>query len=163
MSESPPDVDARFVLDALLERHDYPEWVCFPELTFRAEDETDCWNRRVDLWCYRLYGVRRGRRAGDSTHRVVSYEIKVNKSDWNAEMREPMKRKPAQRRSSEFYFAVPARMVRTPDCPEDCGLMWIYEDGSTRMIKRSPDTECELDLNQMFFARIIRRCLDKEV
>jgi hypothetical protein len=56
---------------------------------------------------------------------MTAVEVKVNRGDWLAELKDPMKRSPIVAISARFYFATPAGMTLPAELPEGCGLIEI--------------------------------------
>lgn len=54
----------------------------------------------------------------------IAYEIKVNRADFLAELRDPEKRRKAYAICDEYWFAVPEHLVEEHEVPPECGLMW---------------------------------------
>ena len=57
----------------------------------------------------------------------IAYEIKVSKSDFNLEMRNPSKRRPWLALSNRFYFVTPKGLLKPEEVPADSGLIEIWE------------------------------------
>jgi len=72
---------------------------------------------------------------------VVGIEIKISRSDWNAEIKRPMKRDPAMRITNEFYFATPAGLVTEEELPAEAGLIEVDELGVASFKVRAPHRE----------------------
>ena len=56
---------------------------------------------------------------------MTAVEVKVSRSDWLSELKDPMKRAPIVAISARFYFASPAGMTLPAELPEGCGLIEI--------------------------------------
>src|SRR3989304_3732544 len=56
---------------------------------------------------------------------MTAVEVKVNRGDWLAELKDPMKRAPIVAISARFYFATPAGMTLPSELPEGCGLIEV--------------------------------------
>lgn len=67
-------------------------------------------------------------------NRTIAYEIKVSRSDFRAEIRNPMKRRPALRLSREFYFAAPAGLIQPEEIPPECGLVEVRSVGAPKVV-----------------------------
>lgn len=59
----------------------------------------------------------------------MAFEIKVSRSDFKAEIKNPAKRRPALQVSNEFWFLAPAGLIKPEEIPLDCGLMEVREYG----------------------------------
>jgi len=158
-------MDADDVYEALKRRHQLPEWVLVRELRLGTAFEMDkeewdkwlatdhkSWPRyhmlqRIDAWALNCYKSKQFRR--------IAYEIKVTHSDFVQEIRDPTKRRPAQKVSDYFYFAAPRGVIAPVEVPEDCGLVVVYESGHSRILKRAPRLEPER-LDWQFVASLVR-------
>ena len=56
---------------------------------------------------------------------MTAVEVKVNRGDWLAELKDPMKRSLIVAISARFYFATPAGMTLPAELPEGCGLIEV--------------------------------------
>lgn len=74
-------------------------------------------DRRIDAWSLHPHPSKGNRR--------TAYEIKVSRSDFTREMRQPSKRKAAVLFSNEFFFATPAGIIRPDELPPEAGLIEI--------------------------------------
>jgi hypothetical protein len=66
----------------------------------------------------------------------TAYEVKVSRSDFQREIRDPRKRRAALRVSNQFYFITPPGLVRPEEVPLECGLLEIGEEGKLPLIER---------------------------
>jgi len=57
--------------------------------------------------------------------RRTAYEIKVSRSDFLAEVRNPVKRRFAVSMSNEFYFIAPPGIIGIEEVPLECGLIEV--------------------------------------
>jgi len=62
-------------------------------------------------------------------HIIIAFEIKVSRSDFRAELKDPSKRAAAVKMADEFYFVTPKGMVQPSEIPHECGLMEVGESG----------------------------------
>ncbi len=53
----------------------------------------------------------------------VCYEVKGSRSDFLAELKQPLKRRIGMRYSNDFYFVTPAGLVDIAEIPAECGLV----------------------------------------
>lgn len=56
----------------------------------------------------------------------IAYEIKISRSDFLQELRDPEKMKPFMELSNEFYFVAPKGLISKEELPEDVGLVEVY-------------------------------------
>lgn len=102
-------VTAPDVLKGLRKRHRKDSgWEQFPEFQL--------WTRRIDFLAVRLY---------NSGPPLVGYEVKVDRGDWLAELKDPDKKIEAMEFVSEFYFAAPKGLIPKEEVPKGCGLVEI--------------------------------------
>ncbi len=70
--------------------------------------------------------------------RRVCYEIKVSRSDFLCEMKQPLKRRVGLRYSNEFYFVTPAGLLNTSELPIECGLIEVGSFAGERNLVHAP-------------------------
>ena len=116
------------IVKALQKRYPLPHWFGAEELHVGSAFGIDS-DQRIDYWTLDVVGL---------LHETISFEIKVSRSDYLHELANPYKREVAQKHSNWYYFVVPRFMVTARECPKDAGLMWVYEDGRTRVMQRPP-------------------------
>jgi len=106
-------IDAYHIYKYISQNSDGKEWACINELnngtgSSGGQNYIDAW--RVNLW--------------PSREVFQAFEIKVSKSDFINELRNPDKRKFALSISNQFYFATAPNVVTNIDLiPPECG--WI--------------------------------------
>lgn len=59
----------------------------------------------------------------------IAYEIKVSRSDFLRELKDPYKREWALTFSDEFYFVAPIGLIDRAELPPDCGLVEVKRGG----------------------------------
>lgn len=64
----------------------------------------------------------------------VAYEIKVSRTDFLRELNQPEKREWAEEVAHEFYFVVPAGIVKPEEVPEGCGLLVLQKNGLKKAV-----------------------------
>ena len=117
-----PKMTARTILDALRQRHrprwngDTPNWVLFEELSGHPSFNP----RRIDLWAMNCW---------ESKREMVAYEVKVSRSDFLHEMKQPQKRRYALMYSNKFFFATPIGLIRHEELPPEAGLVEVDAEG----------------------------------
>ena len=73
--------------------------------------------QRLDAFalnCYPHRGMKR-----------ICYEIKMSRSDFRNELKNPLKRRIGMRFSNEFYFVAPAGLLKSEEIPPDSGLVEV--------------------------------------
>lgn len=132
---------------AIRQRHKLPQWVLVRELRLNCG-----WApQRIDAWamnCHPSKGCWR-----------IAYEIKLSRSDFRAEKKDPEKRKTAMAVADFFYFAAPRGLIAPMDVPDDCGLLAVYESGRSMILKRAPRTNAK-GPDWWFVAAVLRNLTD---
>lgn len=85
----------------------------------------------------------------------TAYEVKASRSDFQREVKQPLKRRAALRVSNFFYFVTPPGLVRPEDVPLECGLLELAE-GRLQTVVRAPHRD-GLPPSWLFFAAFSRR------
>lgn len=113
------------VLRALANRHN-PErgWLFLIEAALDAGS----WSHRVDALALNLYA--------SQNYRRVIYEVKLSRSDFFTELRDPEKTRRSAHYASSFFFACPEGLVKPSEVPDPYGLVVVKENNRTRMVKR---------------------------
>lgn len=153
------------VLKALRQRHatgdGAGEWAFFEELRVgtgynsRADKVANTRpQQRLDAWAINLYPSK--------NFLKITYEVKVSRSDFLHEIKHPEKRQQGLAFSNEFYFATPAGLVKPEEIPPECGLIYVKEDGSSRLILQAPRRKTDELATWRFFASIARRASTAE-
>jgi hypothetical protein len=115
------------VLAAIAAAYPPPRWVMLPELaTAPAFDP----KRRLDAWVLDTWPSGRLER--------ITFEVKVSRSDYRAEIANPVKRRHGMLLSNRFVFAAPAGLIRVEELPYDCGLLEVTPAGRTVMTVEAP-------------------------
>jgi hypothetical protein len=88
--------------------------------------------------------------------RRIAYEVKVSRSDFLREIREPRKRRAALRVSNQFFFVTPPGIAKAEEIPLECGLKEVQEDGRLVTVVDAPFRD-GLPASWHFFASFARR------
>jgi len=97
--------------------------ICVPELRM-GSGYGSAQQRRIDLWVID---------PGPSTGcRSASFEIKVSRSDFLSEMKQPNKQRSARLFSDEFWYVTPAGLLQPDEIPDWAGLMELSEQPAAR-------------------------------
>jgi hypothetical protein len=137
------------IVEALRERHPASEWFFFAELRLGTGFARDA-EQRLDAWAMHAWP--------SSQFRRVAYEVKVSRSDYQRELKNPRKRRPALLMSNEFYFAVPSGLINIAELPPEAGLIEVNADGSCHTTLAAPWRDA-LPPTWLFLAAIVRRAL----
>jgi len=156
-------MNADDIYQALQRRHQMPEWVLIRELRLGTGFGSIDWakwqasgrksrgrysiQQRVDAWALNCY-------AGNGFRRIA-YEIKVSRSDFIKEKRDPEKRQPAMEVSDYFYFAAPRGLIAPMELPQGCGLLVVYDSGRSEILERAPKLN-PTRLDWCFVASLVR-------
>lgn len=90
-----------------------------------------------------------------SKFRALAMEIKVTRSDFLRDIRDPSKRQPFVENSTGFYYVVPQGLIEPDEVPEGCGLMYAQRG---RVIRKKIAQERELErFEPLFVASLVRR------
>lgn len=111
------------VIDALIRRfhtaagHARHEWIVCRE--FRMGSGFTTSERRIDLWAINVQPSK--------GNPAVAYEVKVSRSDFLRDIKDPHKHQHARLFSDRFYFAAPEGLIRATEVPDWAGLIEIGE------------------------------------
>ena len=61
----------------------------------------------------------------------LGFEVKISRSDFLKEMKQPRKRQSTVAMTNQFYFVTPDRMLNKDEIPEETGLLEIQEHDGT--------------------------------
>jgi hypothetical protein len=90
--------------------------------------------QRIDLWVINCYKSK--------NFEKTAFEVKVSRSDFLAEIKNPHKRRQALELTNHFYFAAPRGLIKPDEIPEECGLVEIKEGSLLcRWVKKAPYRE----------------------
>lgn len=130
-------MDINFIINALRTRHPSNEWIFTTEVNTSTGFNTPHHDgpggiRRIDAFAMALWPSKDFLR--------VAYEIKASRQDWLNEIKNPVKRMQAWHLSNEFWFVMPAGVIKEGDWRRNmtgCGLLVIRDDGSIRSVYRA--------------------------
>jgi len=88
--------------------------------------------------------------------RRIAYEIKVSRSDFLAEVKNPAKRSVAMMHSNQFFFVAPVGLIRDYELPQDCGLIEVDDNGKCE-IKSNATVRYAREPTWGFVAALCRR------
>jgi hypothetical protein len=142
---------AKDIISALEAYHTPDNWAFFEELRIGTGYGKDS-EQRFDGWAINYHPSKR--------NVVRCYEVKISRSDYFSEIKNPKKRRAGLRLSNEFYFITPRHMLRIEEVPPECGLMEVDSDLSIKTIIAAPYRDT-IPPTWLFIASICRR-LDKD-
>lgn len=105
--------------------------------TFEVRPGTDGYRRTtlrtvdalaVDLW-------------PSSGHPIHGFEVKVSRSDWLTELKDPEKAEAFRPYCDHWWLVVPDTQIVRGDLPETWGLLAVGKDGRLRVRKPAPKNE----------------------
>lgn len=135
---------AKDVRAALLNRYRAPEWATF----FEVQDSTGAAaSRSADAIAMSLYPSR--------GLRLHGFEIKVSRSDWLHELKQPDKSVALQRYCDHWWIVTPADIVREGELPPTWGHLILKGNGLNCAVK-APLLERE-QWSPNFLAALLRR------
>lgn len=70
-------------------------------------------------------------------HEVMGFEVKVSRSDWLSELKDPAKAEPLVRLCSRWWIAAPPDVVKADELPPSWGLLVIHPE-QIRTAKQAP-------------------------
>jgi hypothetical protein len=173
LSEQPTVDDSRVIMplhliqQALRRRHPAPAWAYFAELRTHTGFMGE--TRYLDgfaMGCWESTKLKR-----------VGYEIKVSRSDWLQELKNPIKRQQGYFLTHEFWFAVAPGVVAKWDTPkypradnvpcpdwdgpkaydlQGCGVLEVQFDGSCKVLRKAHGRKA-WPLPEPFIASLLRR------
>lgn len=103
---------------ALMNRYRAPEWACFFEVADRTGARA---TRSADAIAMSLYPSR--------GLRLHGFEIKVSRSDWLHELKQPDKSVPLQRYCDHWWIVTPADIVKDGEMPPTWGHLILKGNG----------------------------------
>lgn len=131
------------IRDALRVRYSAPEWQVFYEVA----PETGGGTRYADAVAMNMYQSR-----GLAVH---GFEVKVSRSDWLRELKDPTKSAPVQKYCDAWYVVTPKDIVKLDELPATWGLLELR---GTRLhcVVKAPKLDAT-PMGRAFAACLIRR------
>ncbi|KVS52213.1 hypothetical protein WK39_26505 [Burkholderia cepacia] len=130
---------------ALRARFCSPEWALF----FEVADATGArHNRWADAVAMNLWPSR-----GLAIHGM---EVKVSRSDWLRELKDPSKSAPVQRYCDYWWIVTPAGVLKDGELPPTWGHYEVKPGGTLRELVAAPKLESE-PVTRQFAAALMRR------
>lgn len=123
-------------------RYDSTEWAVICEVA----DQTGGANRRADAMAFNLWPSR-----GLEIH---GFEIKVSRSDWLSELKNPEKSQALQKFCNYWWIVTPQGIIKDDEMPVTWGHLEANDSGLRQKIK-APKLE-PVPLNKPFMASLLR-------
>ena len=86
---------------------------------------------------------------------IHGFEVKVSRSDWLAELRDPTKADAIRRYCDHWWLVVPEAEIVHNDLPNGWGMLAVGRDGRLRIRRRSPKLDRE-PMTASFTAALLR-------
>lgn len=146
-----PEFTADDIQKALSIHYQPPEWIYFPELYGGTGASSGSYHR-MDGWAMNTWPSK------DLVK--IAFEIKVYRSDFLKELKDPRKREYALRVSNQFYFVAPKGLISVDELPPDCGLMTVSDEYALHTARAAPFRKVE-NPSWMFIAALGREIIRK--
>lgn len=131
------------IYELLRARHAPPEWAFMEEVAPATGGGT----RYADAVAVNLWSSR--------GHEVVGYEVKVSRSDWLRELKQPEKAEPVMRYCDRWFVVTEKDCIKPGELPVNWGHM---ERRGSRLVQVAPAPRLEPKaLTREFFASLMRR------
>ena len=95
------------------------------------------------------------------TYNLTALEVKVDRADFERELKHPEKRARAMAIADQFYFAAPDGLIEPEEIPDDCGLMTLA-GGAPIYRKQAPLLEPG-ELDWAFVRHLMKRVHEKGI
>lgn len=89
-------------------------------------------------------------------HAIEGFEIKVARSDWLNEMKQPEKSEPVMRYCNRWWLVCPKGVATTDELPDNWGLLELQDSGTLKTRVQAPKLE-PVPVTLGFFASLVRR------
>lgn len=136
------------ILAHLEQKYCAPEWASFRELRSATGS---MFERTFDFFAVNTY-------PSGNFLRLV-FEIKVSRGDFANELKNPLKREPAEKSANECWFVTPVGLLDPSELPEGWGLMELTA-GGLRKKKHAQQRKIEAP-SLPFFVSVARRVSEK--
>lgn len=153
MTSNGTQMDAKDLRRLLAGRYGNPEWF----LTFEVPIHEGDGGRRIDALAVS--------RVASRGHEIHAVEVKVNRSDWGAELKDPAKADGWGLAADRFYVATPKGLVDPVELPAGWGLYEPASGGLREAVPAllNPWREGGRDpVDRRMWVFLIRRALDAE-
>lgn len=132
--------------EMLRARYAAPEWALLEEVA----PSTGGGTRYADAVAVGLWASR--------GHAIHGFEIKVSRSDWLRELKDPSKAEPVCRYCDHWWIVAPKGVVKDGELPMAWGLLELRASGLTQIVA-APRLEPQ-PIGRAFFASLMRRGLE---
>ena len=133
-----------FVRNALRIKYAAPEWALLEEVHNRTGGGT----RSADAIAMNLWE--------SNAFRIIGFEIKVSRSDWLRELKDPSKADVIAAYCDMWFIVATSDIVKEDELPPNWGLQVLKGNG-LHIVKKAPLLEDRKALDRRFVAAMIRR------
>lgn len=145
-------MNGSFIINALKNKYPEKDYGFFVELRIGGGFSKDS-EQRFDAWSISYFPSKR--------NVTTCFEVKISKSDFMHEIKNPKKRRAGLRLANEFYFVTPEGLLEITDIPPECGLLEVTEGGLIRTTIHAPFRDIEPP-TWLFLSSICRRTIAEE-
>lgn len=92
---------------------------------------------------------------------AMGFEIKVSRSDWLRELKQPKKSEEIQSYCRHWWIAAPKGVVQKPELPPTWGLVEVSESGKAKIAHQAPELTPEQP-GWPFICAVLRRAAEAE-
>jgi hypothetical protein len=142
-TEAPVALNTPHARDMLRKRYAAPEWALMEEVAPATGGGT----RYADGVAVNLWQSR--------GHAIYGFEIKVSRSDWLRELKQPEKAEPIFRFCDRWYIVAPRGIVKDGELPPSWGLLELRATGLVETVA-GKNLEAQ-PVTKAFFASLMRR------
>jgi hypothetical protein len=132
------------IKNALLNKYSTPEYETFFEVSDGTGANVSGW---LDVMAFSMYPSR-----GLLT---IGIEVKISKSDFKSEIKNPEKAEKFARFCDYFYFATPKGLVDKEDVPLNWGLLEVDENLKVKEVKRATKLT-PIEMTKSFIFSLLR-------
>lgn len=140
---APAVLNTEHAREVLRKRYASPEWALLMEVAPATGGGT----RYADAVAVNLWSSR--------GHAVHGFEIKVSRSDWLRELKDPSKAEPVFRYCDYWHIVAPKGVVKDGELPPTWGLLELRASGLVQTVA-GPKLDAQ-PLTRKFFASLMRR------
>ena len=110
-------MDAQEIIVFLQDRHQAPDYIGIKEM--RLGSGFGVSQRRIDFWALST--------APSKGNEATAYEVKVTRSDFLRDIRNPLKQRGARLYCDQFYFITPPDLIKPDEIPDWAGLQEVNQ------------------------------------
>jgi hypothetical protein len=137
------------VTAALRERFAPPEFALFEEVgDSGSSSRVYADGVAINMWASRGYAIH-------------GFEVKVSRSDWLRELKQPDKAEPIITKCDHFWLVAPDEVYQIDEVPPSWGILG-FKDGKLREKRKAPALDPK-PITRAFVAQMFRRSSDREV